>query len=824
MTRSDERLSSAPSIGISLPATSATESAGTPSPTQLGLPAALFISLLAFLLASSPARNSDVWLHLANGRLLASGEYPSGTNGELPPDHSWLYDLLCYGCYRIVGGSGLVICKALLVVGLALLLLHRSRNRQGWWTPAVCTVLALLTMSIRLTLQPATVSCLFLALTLWLVQPSDEVPADRSAPLLPPWPLLVLFVVWVNLDRWFVLGLGVVALVWLGQILDAARRTAGVSRLVNPARWLSALVRRVCAFAVLGAVCLLNPAHIHAFALPEELGSSTSILAGGHVTSPFQGAYFTTIGGTPAGLAYFPFLGLGLLSFLVNLPRWRWQRFLPWLGLALLSVSQVRGIPFFAVATGPVLAWNLQDAFAGRFDGRRASRMGCESLALGRGLTVAVGLVLLVCAWPGWLQAPPFEPRRWAIELPPSVERVAAAMNNWHQQGKLGPDTRGLHLSATTIHTFAWLCPEEKGVLFDRLVSNPASAPDSIPAWRRRMRSTGINHVILYNPDRQRLFVAMEGLLAAPEEWPLLYESGDLAVFGWRDPTQDDKEDPFRSWQLDMNRLAFHPVPQKHAPSTMPDQEPEVRQWWEAFWKPLPPRSIDREEAMLHLFHAEALRRSAPARRQIQWQGSQLAAVVGAASGWTGPVSLLDVRAAGADPLPVPRRRLRSYALPIPERRALRLQRSHALQQDDMPPALLYLAVRAARRALAVNPDDARAYLVLGESYLGLLYGTRERIWGRQMKDLVQLRHAQASAALNQAVTLKPDFAQAHLSLAKLYQEMGYLDRALEHFQIYFQLFQKAGPPPEVRIERFREEVARFQENVERLAKEVAAG
>lgn len=60
---------------------------------------------LAFLLASLPARNSDVWLHLASGRLLAHGQYPFGvdpfaftTHGVRWVNACWLYDLLCRSC------------------------------------------------------------------------------------------------------------------------------------------------------------------------------------------------------------------------------------------------------------------------------------------------------------------------------------------------------------------------------------------------------------------------------------------------------------------------------------------------------------------------------------------------------------------------------------------------------------------------------------------------------------------------------------------------------------------------------------------------------
>src|SRR5207245_7594417 len=107
-------------------------------------------------------------------------------------------------------------------------------------------------------------------------------------------------------------------------------------------------------------------------------------------------------------------------------------------------------------------------------------------------------------------------------------------------------------------------------------------------------------------------------------------------------------------------------------------------------------------------------------------------------------------------------------------------------QPDDAPPAILYLAIRAARRALAINPDNAQAYLVLGESYMRLLHSTRERAWAKRMPEIGQLRHAQASAAFNNAVRLRPNLAEAHLNLIQLYGEMEYLDLTWKHYRAYF--------------------------------------
>src|SRR5262249_50005638 len=140
---------------------------------------------------------------------------------------------LTYGLYELLGGTGLVLFKVLVVVGLALLLLRLSSTGSRWRIPVACTALALLAMSIRLLLQPATVSYVFLAVTLLLVMTEGSSVASGSAArrseslALPPWPLWLLFVIWANLDSWFLLGLGTVALVWLGQSLEEPSAAQG---------------------------------------------------------------------------------------------------------------------------------------------------------------------------------------------------------------------------------------------------------------------------------------------------------------------------------------------------------------------------------------------------------------------------------------------------------------------------------------------------------------------------------------------------------------------------------------------------------------------
>src|SRR5437879_9159883 len=116
--------SSSPSVPVAAP---------TPPASLERLDLLLLVLLLAltFLVASFAAANSDVWLHLASGKRIAQGAWTIGVdpfsfateaNATRPAvpwvEHSWLYSLLLYLLYNLVGGAGLVVLKALLVVAL----------------------------------------------------------------------------------------------------------------------------------------------------------------------------------------------------------------------------------------------------------------------------------------------------------------------------------------------------------------------------------------------------------------------------------------------------------------------------------------------------------------------------------------------------------------------------------------------------------------------------------------------------------------------------------------------------------------------------------
>jgi hypothetical protein len=777
---------------------------------------------LAFLASSFVARNSDLWRHLAGGRLLAQGRFQFGvdpfaytTQGVYWAHHAWLFDLLLYGLYGLVGGAGLVVLKALLITALAGLLLAvgrpgeppgssrrssgeppglswRSPPDRGGWLPAVCTILALLAMSPGLLLQPACLSLCFLGLTFWLLwRPhAEEGTGFAAAPagskdVLRHACLLLLFVLWVNLDSWFLLGPLLVVLFWAGERLRFGAPAVRATPTWLPPAGLAA--------------CLVNPQTWRAFSLPAELslvpaaaGLWRDVRFSSQFASPWQLAPQTISAINLAAWAYFILTGLGLVSFVVNRNELRGWRLLVWGAFGLLGAWQVQAVPFFAVVAAPITALNLQDWLSRRSAvSRGTDRRPRGWSVLGRMGLLGGCLLLLLLAWPGWLQGFGNDARRvaWGVQPDPSLQRVAETIRRWRQEGRLGDADHAFAFHPDIAHYWAWFCPEEKGFfdarfpLFPRVARefeevcrsltagvNPAAhAGERVagftPAVQDVFREWGITYLVLDDPD------TFSGLLQDPRHWSLLHLDGRAAIFGWRD--EEGRTYPVAVPPLDVNRLAFTAGEKDEGPSLPPTpdhgpgRDPQAPDLWARFSRATLPPAAESDAATLYLRYFRA--RVLPQHPQRQ------------AGSWA-------AYAAGLAGLPA----APGAAAPL----LARLDRPSLFLGDserDLPAPPL-LAVRLARRALAANPEDATAYLRLGQAYLALHYLTGERSPGKPLPLLTELRHVQIATALRQALLLDPDLETAHQLLANLYAERGYLDATLHHRREELRLARRAGP------------------------------
>jgi tetratricopeptide (TPR) repeat protein len=797
--------------------------------------------ILAFLVASFPARNSDLWPHLAAGRLLAHGDYEFGRDPFVYAsvdgwwvNHSWLYDLLSYGLYELTEGSGLVVFKALLIAMLALVLFGTASASARPATRAATTALALVALTPGLALRPICVSYLFLGLTIWLLERGrtrfrhQQAGSSFGRALLAAYGwLLPLFALWANVDAWFLLGPLTVGLYALGSVLaNLLAPPASAASGGSPSRFADSGALGGILLAGLAA-CLLNPHFVRVFELPAALGLSEAAqllgreaLPVGPGLSPFDPTFLSGPARTVAGVAYYLLILLGLASFAVN-PRWDWPRTIAWLGMLLLSSYQARLIPFFAIVAGPMLADNLGRAWANR-PPVVSSRLAIVGAVL-------LCLLLSVAAWPGWLRGEPTaaEPRGWTIEADPALKETALQLRQWRKEGKFSPEEKGLGLSRDIANVFAWFCPEEKGFFDSRLHLDRKAAAEflairrglaassegkeaKVPDWREFLRRRKISHLILLSGRRETEIrdKILQHCLTAQQEWSLVYLRGSVAVFGWHDPSRPEQSSRFVGWRPNPDRLAFGSPPWRAAPAEGPPHDPEPRPWWSGFtgarptWYPDP----DREEAAFYGLQFKLARRYWYERVLTLYR---FAAVARAAGGppFAGTLPTLAVGPALAQ----------IHENTWPDMRVF------LFAYGDGPAALPYLAVRTARCSLARNPDDPASLMVLARAYLDLATGTRERMSAPVFPKLSELRTVQASVALNAALRLKPDNVDAHLELATLYEEQKALDLALEHYQQAHRYLAARGPQTgqeraafDKQLEQIRDRIAALDRTVEK--------
>src|SRR4029077_11264979 len=96
-----------------------------------------------------------------------------------------------------------------------------------------------------------------------------------------------------------------------------------------------------------------------------------------------------------SGLAYYPLLLAGAVSFFVTRHHWRVWRLLLWTAFAGLSASSMALVPFFAVVAGPITALNFQD-FAAASTTSTSDVPSLRLALLARRMTLFLGLILLV--------------------------------------------------------------------------------------------------------------------------------------------------------------------------------------------------------------------------------------------------------------------------------------------------------------------------------------------------------------------------------------------------------------------------------------------
>lgn len=673
------------------------------------------VQALAFLLASFAVKNSDFWMHLASGRLLAEGHYEFGkdpfsySGGDRTwVNHSWLYDGLLFLLFKAGEGPAVVIAKAVALAVTAGLLLLARKPGQSVFPGVVCVGLALVAAAPRLWLQPTVATFLFLATLMFLLFRVPRRPGSWVFPGL----VAGLFCLWANFDQWFLLGPAVLLLYAVGQYV---RMDEGED---IPTLW------KALGIGVLAT--LINPHHVRVWVPPAEFVDGRLADALGkdpEFAGLFRGALtpgsldFTGDRDNPANVyALVILVALGVIGFVVNRRRASAGLALVWAGAVALVLVHLRAIPFLAFVAAPVAAVNLAAA------GRRLADKPLPDGTIrtlhalrggGRSAVGLVGLLLIALTYPGWLH--PFAQQRrwkWDVEPNPSLERAARKVYEWRTTGALPPEARLLNLQPDFASYLAWYAPGERSFFDDRLAFHRDEAGE-YAALRRYLSTTdprkrrqdpfdlnefltrnGIAFVV-HAPGRSESRAMLVTLWQGEEagtnpEWVLWDVQGRTATFGWtRQRTIPTAT--FDRLRFDPIRLAYgSQVELLKAPSDLNPPPPAAADIWQRFLVPSPSPPVDAEEAfVLQLYGKTLLDRAGNRQRQalsiIQYITTTRFQTP-ALSLWTG----------------------------------LQANPNNGLIPVIFPPearAVASLSVRAARRAVLASPDHPDGYYYLGLSY-----------------------------------------------------------------------------------------------------------
>jgi hypothetical protein len=301
-----------------------------------GLALALTVgAIFAALAASFPLRDPDLFWHLASGRwmvehgaVLSTDVFSSTIRGQPVPVHQWLGQLALWAAFAAGSWWGVAALRILAVFALATLVSWSAIARAS--RPALGVVAAFPALALARVEwgdRPQLLGLVAFAAFLPLATAARA--GDRRAQV----ALVPLLAVWANLHGGFVVGVALLAALGVEAALFA-----------RPLPW-SFLVAAVAA----ALATLANPLGPGVYASPEW-----------HFTNPPR---FIQEWGLPDvttidGLLYATTL-LATLALAMRVPSGRTSDVAILVPLAFLSLSALRQMPLFALASAPFVAERL---------------------------------------------------------------------------------------------------------------------------------------------------------------------------------------------------------------------------------------------------------------------------------------------------------------------------------------------------------------------------------------------------------------------------------------------------------------------------------
>jgi tetratricopeptide (TPR) repeat protein len=781
--------------------------------------------IFVFMVACNYVTDSNVWLHLKTGQLIAKQSLPvttdvfSYTEAGQPwfnvPwlfqwSHAVLYDF-SYGLVPVdtidptanraraeqISIGALVVFDALIRFLTALVILRFRHRGPGTWWSAVCLTLTLGVIYHPIVgilmggisgpsfVMPGTWGLFFLALELWMLFRAFF--QGRAFGL---WLLLPIFLLWANVDVSFLLGLVVLAAAAVGYVLDRGRMDVLLERPgedgdVDPKGRL-AVARPVGSnlplviTALCALLCLANPSTWHAF----DVAASPFYRL-------FQNSFFNPALQKQPGLGedwyllpayYLAIVALGLGSFLLNVRRFSWARFLPFAVTAAIWGSMMHENGVFALVLAWVAAPNGQEWYQDRFgvQGRMGARWAVWSTG-GRLVTLALIFLFMSKDITGWGNPSPdiqfglgFHPDAFTLAAADFLDRhneiTGNILNTSTHQGDL-MIWKSAPKRKTYLDGRPRLFPRELQDQWNK--TRKALSEDDVAGWKPLLDKYDISAFMIEPTDSPITYVK---LMQSPN-WIPFYDDGRIVMFGRADAPATDLAF-FKANQLDADLRAYRTTHMVAGAERPPNPTTWIDGVFQNRTYSRPQSRVDSAQRWLH-----------------------------------GPLQEAEQAALQQQPW-------------IPD------------------PAHCILAIQEARTALANSPDDWLAFRTLKDAYRHLmiqenamLFGvpiTREntdRILRLEPKiELLMTRMQQRAAALNYAIQTTPppktsaervELGGLNLELAQIYFQLGARDLSRDRLKA----FLEGGDPKDYSKEMFtqyQQQFAQLDESVKKVEESVS--
>jgi len=317
-------------------------------------PAAALVFILAFGLSLRKINEMDLGFHIRAGQwILEHRSWPrtdpfTYTVSDHPYiDLHWLYQLMLGGFYRLGGCPALVLSNAIFILAAFFIVMAAAYSHlRSALALAPLLLIGVLASEIRFMLRPETMSWIFIALILYLL---ERYCRGQSSPL---WILPLIHLLWVNMQGLFILGWVILGCFIVGGILQTGR-----------------LDRRLLFWSLASVlVCFANPYFHQGVLFPLSLltrlsGENPFGRNISELTSPWRLNLRLSLPYYPrvSLWAYYGFSVFSIGALVFTLRRYRIREFLIFASFFILSVQAIRNIPFFILVAIPVTARSMAE-------------------------------------------------------------------------------------------------------------------------------------------------------------------------------------------------------------------------------------------------------------------------------------------------------------------------------------------------------------------------------------------------------------------------------------------------------------------------------